>query len=889
MASTRPTLVPQLPPEIIQSIQRILSLPTLPDDPLDDLSPNFNPVTSLNNVFPDVARLKNILCQLARTRANAQNDIDRLRSELGNSLTNGEADEVEGLDEQDQRSDVRIGAIQEVISDLLLQTSRIREKSSESSHVVHEITKDIQLLDLAKRNLVTSINALRKFGMMGTDSKQTVNGVSQLEDQLSASPRKYSDIAQSLAAVKNLAFTFKSSLRVPRIAIVLKRIQELQGEIRSILEIEFDAFFLQDPSKPVKDTVISDACVVVDVLGEDVRNHLIDRYCAIELKEYRRIFRASDEACCSFLILNWLLTTYWQAGQLDNISRRFAFFRRLLSTYDTDFSRIFPPDWRVGCALCVKWGDVTREDLSSALSKAAPTLNVTLLLDSLQQTTEFEAFIGRKFGIPYADMLNNLAPMFGIRNPKPMSSAFAPHMGVFIDAQDKALSDLLTPHRGAKSRPSLDMKPPPSSGDSDAPPLTVLPSSTELFYFYAQNLEQCAKLSTKSMLFDMFGVWGKWLRIYAEDVLIASMKRPDKDRKSFDGRLNFPEIKHASLLINTADYCQVTALELEEKVKEKISDEFQDKITLQAERDMFVGVISSAILILLREMESVMEGPLSTMQRTSWTSLEHVSGESSYIGELVGAVQEVVATVRDHVEPKKYLRNFYDKAASLILAKFTNTLVKSRPLKETGAEQVLLDLQGLRSCLLKLPGSQLAEGSTYSKSVTKSTTRLETLLKLVIAPVDPAEGFVHNYILLVGDSSFSNFQKVLDLKGTPRAEQNTLLDAFLTITSTKEELENTSFLSSLDMDPGSSSAHSSVNPTGSRVSLPNLLVAGVPSTRGDMGTAATFASLGLSGGMHSPPLGPPDAVAKGDGKKEAFRISDFRRFVNFAVRRDTGS
>lgn len=34
-------------------------------------------------------------------------------------------------------------------------------------------------------------------------------------------------------------------------------------------------------------------------------------------------------------------------------------------------------------------------------------------------------------------MLHNLAPIFSIRNPKPISAAFDPHMGVFVDAQDK--------------------------------------------------------------------------------------------------------------------------------------------------------------------------------------------------------------------------------------------------------------------------------------------------------------------------------------------------------------------------------------------------------------------------------------------------------------------
>lgn len=72
--------------------------------------------------------------------------------------------------------------------------------------------------------------------------------------------------------------------------------------------------------------------------------------------------------------------------------------------------------------------------------------------------------------------------------------------------------------------------------------------------------------------------------------------------------------------------------------------------------------------------------------------------------ELNRAIDQVVEIISPLVEQKKYLRNFYDKAAvlvsqlypphsslifsSLILSRFTNALVKSRPLTEIGAEQV---------------------------------------------------------------------------------------------------------------------------------------------------------------------------------------------------------
>lgn len=84
----------------------------------------------------------------------------------------------------------------------------------------------------------------------------------------------------------------------------------------------------------------------------------------------------------------------------------------------------------------------------------------------------------------------------------------------------RALSDMLAPYRGAKAtstRPSLEapltsVETPDANGSS---PIVVLPSSTELFYFYGQSLEQCAKLSTGKPLYDLCTLHKKWLRIYA--------------------------------------------------------------------------------------------------------------------------------------------------------------------------------------------------------------------------------------------------------------------------------------------------------------------------------------------------------------------------------------
>ncbi|KAG0700832.1 Vps53-like protein [Suillus ampliporus] len=834
----------ELPQEVIVAIQRILELnPENQNDPLNVLSNEFNPIDMLNQLFPDEAslsQLETIQTRLSQNERDLQREIDALKEEL----------------RRDQDPN-RMQMIQEMISDLLGQMSRIREKATESEAVVRDITKDIQALDLAKKNLILSMTTLKRLQML-------VNALTQLEDQ--AKEKRYGDVSQTLAAVKQISASFKPYTSVHRINQVWKRVQQIQGEIRTQLEAEFDAFYLQDPAKPSKPAQIIDACAVADVLGPDVRRHLIDRYVALELKEYRRIFRATDEA-----------------GHLDNISRRYAWFRRVLGTHELELGRVFPSEWKVGWVLFTKFVAITRDDLAALLSKAGSSLTIKALLEALQQTIEFESSMAKKWLTPLNEILEAGSPPSSAPIQS-MSSAFEPHLGVFVDAQDKALADMLAAHRVStskgKPRTSLDATPRASlSTDADAaPPQTVLSSSTELFYFYGQSLEQCAKLSTGQTLFDLCMLHKKWLRIYAEDVLAPRSKRPTtQTRRSMDSRFDVTDLQQAGLVINTADYCQTTALELEENIKEKIQDAFKEKVTLQAERDLFMSAISVSITTLLRELEAACEGAFTTMSRMSWEKLNQVTGQSSYVDDLAQAVESFCEIIKPLIEQKKYLRNFFDKACSLVLMKFTNAVVKSRPLREIGGEQLLIDLGVVKSYLMRLPGEALVTQG-YTRSLTKSTTRLEALLKVIVTPVDPPEGFILNYTLLIGDASFSNFQKILDLKGTPKTEQNSLLDSFLTITSTKADLDSTSFLSALDMDPPLTLGATLGSPGSSRVTLP---LSTTP------GSDSIFGSLG------SPPLSGPPTGSSTDGsasrgleptqKREVF--SDIRRFVTFGLRR----
>lgn len=116
--------------------------------------------------------------------------------------------------------------------------------------------------------------------------------------------------------------------------------------------------------------------------------------------------------------------------------------------------------------------------------------------------------------------------------------------------------------------------------------------------------------------------------------------------------------------------------------------------------------------------------------------------------------------------------------------------------------------------------------------------------------------------------------QIIDLKGTPRTEQNDLLDFFVTITSTKPELEQTSFLTELDMDPSATSALALTAPNSIRVASP-----GIGSGEALFATLSSPPLSNTPSGSDTPPRGDANAT------KQVF--SDIRRLMSFAVRRDT--
>jgi len=81
---------------------------------------------------------------------------------------------------------------------------------------------------------------------------------------------------------------------------------------------------------------------------------------------------------------------------------------------------------------------------------------------------------------------------------------------------------------------------------------------------------------------------------------------------------------------------------------------------------MKYSVISTAIIVQLREIDFACDPAFGIMSRMLWSNLKQVSGQSAYAGELANAVEQVIELIKPLVEQKKYLRNLFDKTCRLV-------------------------------------------------------------------------------------------------------------------------------------------------------------------------------------------------------------------------------
>lgn len=627
-----------------------LTIGTADYDPLDHLNAIFSHPSSLGAVGDALDTLRDY-----------QNDLDTdIAIAVSTQLSS------------DEGSVRRIQEAKAELGDLFRKIEGVRQRAVGTEQAITEMTADIKRLDNTKKNLTLSMTALKRLQMLTTAYEQ-LRGL--------AKTRQYRECAQLLQAVIQLMAHFKSYRSIDQIAALSRNVSDLQHELLEQVCEDFEVIFAKDEVATRKG-MLSEACAVMDALGEHARGRLLTWYCNTQLREYRQVFRGNDEA-----------------GSLDNIARRYSWFNRMLKTYDHDHASIFPSYWRVGEQLATSFCEGTRDDYKSILQRSmrgdGKPLDVNLLLSCLQETLNFEHSIEKHFigeSRSSLDTIDSRATATqGVGNI--ISEAFEPYMTLWVESQDKQLAAQIA---GYRSQPMLPL-------DEEFTSQSVIPSSTELFHFYRLALAQCAKLSTGQRFLELSKTFAKYLDQYSQQVLFYFMT----ERAGPAG----PEVETIILVLNTADYCYLTCNQLEERIKGRIDEDLRSQVDLQNQADAFMGIASAAVRALVKKVELDIEPVWREMRNMPWAKMDNVGDSSGYTTELLRVIRERVADILQMLHKQQYARAFCDNFVDAMSLLYIQNVAICKPVSEGGAEQMLLDAYTIKKGLVDLPVLNEAEGA----------------------------------------------------------------------------------------------------------------------------------------------------------------------------------
>ncbi|KAF7725297.1 Vacuolar protein sorting-associated protein 53 [Apophysomyces ossiformis] len=737
-------------------------------NPLD--SPEFNVTEYINRLFPNEQSLSSVDSILEKLR--------RKTDEMGRqaeTLTNSQSDLQNNGAEELQKAQIAIKELFQKIQDIKL-------KASQSEAMVQDITQDIKSLDYAKRHLTHSVTVLKRLQML-------VTAVDQLE--IMSRNRQYKESAQLLQAVIQLMQHFQSYKSVPQVAGLAERISKLQKQLESSVLREFEQG--TDGSMIVQSQLLHDVCLVASVLGDTTKEKILKHYVDIQLANYRQIFRPSEEV-------------HKLVSQLDNIARRYAFLKRLLKTCDEEHSEVFPSGWCSSARICEQFCTYVRSDLDRILSLEQP--DVKELLKALQLTIEFEAQLTKRYEKYVKQDGEIQRPRFQFE--KAISSCFQPYLWIYVEAEDRTLTNMIDSYVVSDKQAEDDGT------------MVVLPSSTDLFYFYRETLTQCAKFSTGKAFWDLCQVFAKHLYAYCNKVLLSGLTQNDKKAATVD------HFRFASLALNTADYCCMTTSQLEEKLKEKIDQEYAERVDMQNVKDAFISAVSTGIDDIVRSLETSCDVYMQQMIRLQWGTMDTVGDQSDYVSQLQEVIKRYITVVGKTIANKRYFRTFADRFVDTFLTKYLLNIFKCKPISEIGAEQLLLDTHAIKTLLLDiaLMGVEGSGGvsTPYINRVNRGISKVETILKTIMTPTDPAEGYIESYLFLIADKHTGNFTRLLDLKGIKKAEQSPLIEIFH-----RRAMQNNDLKDNSNLLPAEASSQSTAS------NLPNAITT-------SLSTIATSAS-----------------------------------------------
>lgn len=663
------------------------------------------------------------------------------------------ADEIKESEEQEKAKD---GGTSEEhkfnFSKVFREIEETKNFAFSTQSTISQLTEGISHLDNAKRNLTQSMTLFQNLKIL-------IDSYFQCKELIGKGA--YKEMASSYKIMCTLAEnTFKPYKSVDEINNLLASISRLRADTFEKIKHSYSRVLSGkiSESESIEAELREGAC---DILNSDSsgKAQIIDSCLKKLLHEIVGIFRVDDEA-----------------GSLENLSRRYIFFKKVLNNFNSKYARYFLAEWEMPLKLTSAFFKITANDLEIRLKKEfqGENASIDLFMSSLQETLDFEKYIDVRFS-------NKLRGM-------KLSQCFESYLSLWISHQDKMMNDKLLSYMSSGDLSS-------NLGDS-----LIIPSSADMFRTYRSVLTQTFELiqsnTNNGILIALANFFAKWLIAYSNKILQPLILPESEEMKN-----KKETIKYTIAMINTADYCSITIAQLEEKLSELSPDPEKITQSFAAVRDTYDSFSAKGNSILLNRVLSV---DLAFVERefnnVDWSRVV-VENYSRYMVTLKEILcfdpapgkKSTLQLILSQFNRDVYSWNFLDKVIDQVTQEFSGYIIrllqpmppfatsastrKFDPIKVISiGEQLLLDTELLKEIFHSLPGSvsdevnstQTTAFKRVKKHIDTNLTQLLQFIKVLVAPLSSVDDYHEAYQKLTGNNINTEvWAYLLALKGIP--------------------------------------------------------------------------------------------------------------------------
>ena len=777
------------------------------NDPLED--PNFDPVSYLNEKFPDFKSLDKLPSMIE--------DFEKQISELDEEIDNLMYEKAIYNDQMKQymtELNNDVGKIIELIS-------KIKTNSDINETTVKMICNDIKNLDNARNNITTTISSLTKLIIL-------ITGIEKLEFFVKS--KSFKEAANAIAASNDILEYFKEYKHVTQVSQLYSKKDHLCTVLLGAILDEFRNNIGLVPSNSEQ---LYEACLSINAIGDSAIKSVKTFFTQYKMSPYEEIFDPKMSNPVPF----------------EDTERRFEWLKRTLKEYNEKYDSIFPPSWGMKSQICQEFCRVTKLHLNETLmmnfedsgasidigkdsSSSLNSLNgfqnnnstqnkkridVDVLVRVLNNTINFEnnlhtylitdfnyfqnpssqksqisqnmqnsqhnlSLAGIKTEKPDVDAQNNIddikmkyetsesynkpvprldpntSPKYSPFRVKGLiSESFEPYMVSYVTIEEKKLKNLIDE---LKHNDRIEGK--------------LLVSSLHLFNNIKQAMNRCLTFSKSKTFYDLTRKFKDVFEYYNDRILfnnkirINAMSITEKEKI----KLNEEDLKFICHIINTSDYCITTINALVDSLKEKIEEKYKYQICYDDTIDFIKLTYKHAFELVMQNMRNLLNENFFTMTKLNWTNIGLSNDISGFVINANKTLENLFLNIRDILQ-ENLVFHILNSIPSVIASKFIENLCKVKKIDEGGAQKLMMDVYELKSMINKIynliSGGHSKENDfnfiCLSQAMKKEFSKVESRLKCLGSLV----GEMGNaYKTFVDDKSREDFEKLLNIRGVKK-------------------------------------------------------------------------------------------------------------------------